>query len=366
MTIINIGTAVPAHAMTQDDRHQIARDYVICEEKDRWFTPYIIEKSTVERRHSVILNSSVGDLRERQALFPTVSECIQENGPTTAERMEAYIKHASPLAMAACRQAFEGCGLTPREISHVVTCSCTGFNSPGVDIDLINQLPLSPATQRTHIGFMGCQAGLNGLRVAQAFASANPRACVLVCATELCTLHYQYLCANDQKVANSLFADGSAAVIVAGEYWKEYAQPGNWKIAGTGSCIFKDSYDSMTWLVGDHGFKMSLSGQIPSLIEHQAYGWLAEWLSQYGLTPENINHWAVHPGGPQILNAFEKGMSLSKGALGHSRSILKANGNMSSATIFFILQQMLHAQLEAPCVAIGFGPGITIEATLFR
>jgi predicted naringenin-chalcone synthase len=365
MSMICIGTATPPFAITLEDRFQIAENFVIGDAKERMFTPYIIEKSTVERRHLSVLNASTGTLAERQTFFPNASECLETGGPSTGERMIAYEEHATALAKAAVMQTFEQASIKPSDITHTVTASCTGFNAPGVDIDLIREFSMAPTTQRTHVGFMGCHAGLNALRVANAYAKADPDACILVSATELCGLHYQYIGKNDQKVANALFADGAASAIILGDNWKKQVPANSWRIAATGSMILPESAEYMTWKVRDNGFTMSLSDRIPKLIEEHLQSWMSCWLAKSGLKLEDVATWAVHPGGPQILNAFERSMSPHTHGVQYSRDVLKENGNMSSATVFFIMQRMMKAQEKVPCVALGFGPGITIEATLF-
>lgn len=365
MNLLSIGTSTPPFAMTLNDRHEVAEKFVAGDEKDRWFTPYIFEKSTVEKRHSVLLDRADGKLTERQSFFVPVAELENPAGPTTGERMVAYERYASGLAIQACRRAIENSSIDPKAITHIVSASCTGFSAPGIDIDLIRQLPLSPSTQRTHLGFMGCHAGLNALRVARALAMSDPRNCVLVSATELCGLHYQSVAQNDQKVANALFADGAGAAVVAGDELSR-GRSQDWKIAFTGSCLLPDSYDHMTWKVSDHGFTMTLSEQIPVLIREHARPWLEGWLERQGLSCEEVRSWAIHPGGPQILHAVQRSLSITRAQLDRSYEVLRDYGNMSSATIFFVLEKMLTQGAELPCVALGFGPGLTLEATCFR
>ena len=364
MNILSIGTANPPFAMTLEDRHEVAEKFVAGDEKDRWFTPYIFEKSTVERRHSVLLNSDEGLLTERQTFFTPVAELENPAGPTTAQRMQAYEEHAPALAVQACRNAFRKADVDPRRITHLVTASCTGFSAPGIDIELIRQLPLLPTTSRTHLGFMGCHAGMNALRVARAYTIADPSACVLVCATELCGLHFQSVAENDQKVANALFADGAGAAIIAGDEF-EMTSCSGWKLLANASCILPDTLNEMSWRISDHGFMMTLSERIPSLINEHTRPWLESWLSRQSASLDEITTWAIHPGGPQILHAVQRSLNLKKPQLATSYEILKNYGNMSSATIFFVLQSLMQQNAPLPCVALGFGPGLTIEAALF-
>lgn len=364
MILESVGTARPQHGISLEDRHQIAEMYVTGGERDRWFVDQIFPKTTVQTRPSVLLKSSVGDLRERQNFFPPAMETEQGKGPTTATRMQAYQEHAPELALLACEDAFKHSRFGPDEITHLVTASCTGFSAPGFDLELVRRLPLPATVKRTHVGFMGCHAGLNCLRVADALARADPGNCVLVCSTELCGLHYQYDGTPDQIVANALFADGSGAAIVCGAAGGSLAP--QWEIAGNGSCIIPDSMDLMQWKIGDHGFTMTLSDRIPDLVKKAAGPWLRSWLATQGLTVEEISGWAVHPGGPQILNAFEVGLGLDSTALRVSRELLREQGNMSSASVFFLLQELRESTASLPCLAVGFGPGLTMEVALFR
>jgi len=231
-----------------------------------------------------------------------------------------------------------------------------------VDVALIKGLDLPATVERSHIGFMGCHGAVNGLRVARGFAGADGRARVLVCAVELCSLHYHYGWDPKKMVANALFADGAAAVVGAGDM---AAPPDAWRLAATGSCVFPDSEYAMTWHIGDHGFEMTLSTRVPGLIGRHLRPWLAQWLGQNGLGLGDVHSWAVHPGGPRILSAVEESLGLDRAALDLSREVLAACGNMSSPTLLFILERLRRRQARRPCVALAFGPGLVAEAALF-
>jgi predicted naringenin-chalcone synthase len=214
--------------------------------------------------------------------------------------------------------------------------------------------------QRVHVGFMGCHGALNGLRVAQALTGADPTARVLLCAVELCSLHFHYGWDPKKVVANALFADGAAAVVGAA------AGPADaWRVAATGSCLIPDSEYAMTWNIGDHGFEMTLSTRVPSLISAHLRPWLEAWLAQCGIALEHVASWAIHPGGPRILSAVERPLGLTEEATVVSREILAAYGNMSSPTVLFILGRLQTRHAPRPCVALGFGPGLIAEAVLF-
>ncbi len=362
MRIIGIGKAVPDNCFTLGDRHQISDSFFIGSDKERRLLPVLYEKTRVRQRHSVVLNASSGRLLDRQSLYAATDGT--HTGPSTAERMAVFEEHAGRLSLKAVQQLRQVTGFEPSTVSHLVTVSCSGFSSPGFDLELIRQTPLQASTQRTHVGFMGCHGGLNGLRVANAFANADPEARILMCATELCSLHYQYAGGADQIIANALFADGSIALY--GMNAQAKCESGSeWTIADSASFVVPGSQEMMTWRILDHGFAMTLSPRLPELIQTHIRNWLEEWLNKHGLKPEDIRGWAVHPGGPKILSAFQAAMELNDEAVSESFDVLHEFGNMSSTTVFFIIDRFITQQNRLPCVSLGFGPGITIEAALF-
>ncbi|MBY0461137.1 MAG: type III polyketide synthase, partial [Gemmataceae bacterium] len=317
-------------------------------------------------------------------------------GPTTGERMAIYAHEAPSLALRASKRAIEEAHFTPESITHLVTVSCTGFAAPGVDFALIRGLGLRPTVARTHVGFMGCHGALNGLRAADAFTRADPSARVLVCAVELCSLHYYYGNAADKLIANAIFADGAAAVVGGDSSSVALHPPGplrgpggapssvalhppgplrgpggdgsrptHWTVAASGSCLIPDSAADMAWTVGDRGFEMTLSRRVPALIAAHLRPWLDAWLRDNGLSLAQVRSWAVHPGGPKIVSAVEETLGLSAADLAPTREVFAGFGNMSSPTVLFILQRLREADAPRPCVALGFGPGLVAEAALF-
>ena len=328
-------------------------------EEHRRLLPKLYRLSGVDRRASVLLDKPEGD-EERQSFFPIPTD-ESDLGPTMRTRMERYECEAGPLAARAAGNALQSGEIDPDSITHLVTVSCSGFYAPGVDVTLIKSLGLRTTVERTHVGFMGCHGAFNGLRVAKAFVESDPKARVLTCAVELCSLHYQYGWDPEQTVANALFADGAAAAVGGGA---GDSSPEPWRLAATGSCLIPDSEDAMSWRLGDHGFKMSLSARVPDLICAHLRPWMESWLAQHGLTLPDIESWAVHPGGPRILKAAGKALGLERDAMGVSRDILSQCGNMSSPTILFILERLRREDAPRPCVALGFGPGLVAEAML--
>ena len=283
--------------------------------------------------------------------------------PGTAQRIACYRTEAPPLAESACRQALHDASLTlpgfeARDITHLVVVSCTGFFAPGMDYELIHRLGLATTVQRFAIGFMGCHGGFNGLQLATALARADHRAKVLLCCTELCSLHFQYSHDPGQITANALFADGSGAAVIGMDHNLEWV----WKAGG--SCLIQDSREDMSWLIGDHGFEMFLSARVPGLIRKALAEWLIPWLAEQGVKRSDIAAWAVHPGGPRILSAVADGLELQPDDLWASRKVLRECGNMSSATLWFILAELRKAGAKGLCLLLGFGPGLMAEAAL--
>ncbi len=359
-TILGQGTAVPEHSIGQSESIDLVASDSWRSEKERRIIRALYRRTGVEKRHSVLLHKRLteGDGPQYDPLFRQKS--ADDLGPTVGARMEVYEERAFPLALRAAASAIERAGLTGKDITHLITVSCSGFCGPGVDLKLIKLLSLPATIGRANIGFMGCQGALNGLRVAQAFAHADPAANVLLCAVELCSLHYHYGWNPEQVVANALFADGSAALVGTLCDANE-----GWSISATGAYVFPDSEDAMSWRIRDHGFVMSLSPKMPKLITEHLRAWTEAWLGRQGLALGDIRSWAVHPGGPRILSSVAAALGLERSALSTSRDILREYGNMSSPTILFILDRMRRAKAPLPCVALAFGPGLSAEAVLF-
>lgn len=361
--ILGIGTATPEHFIEQTDAADTLAKTLCWQGSEQLRLLQALHRRTsVRTRHSVILESSTNCTPARQSFFkpPTSSDDL---GPTMADRMQRYESDAAPLACAAATAALADAEISPVEVTHLVTVSCSGFVAPGVDISLIRNLGFSPDVARTHVGFMGCHGALNGLRVAKAFTDADPNACVLVCAVELCSLHHQYGWNPDKIVANALFADGSAAIIGRRA---AAASDSSWRLAASGSTIIADSEESMGWRIGDHGFEMTLSPQIPDYIRQHLGQWLDRWLAEHGLSVDEIGSWAIHPGGPKILKACADAAGFDARFLEPSKEVLAEFGNMSSPTVLFILQRLRERDAARPCVMLGFGPGLAIEAALIR
>ena len=372
MRIMGIGTAVPEHDAGQAEAAELHAELSGLDRVRARVLRTLYRRSGVERRASVLLDRPDGPLATRQSFYRPVRD-EGDLGPSTADRMGRYEAHAPGLALRAAGRAMSDAGQDPAGVSHLVTVSCTGFASPGVDIRLVEELGLDRDVTRTQVGFMGCHGALNGLRVAHGYVRAEPESVVLLCAVELCSLHFAYGWDPEAMVANALFADGAGAVVCAGGPVAGGRadgpdaggpSPGGWTVASTGTVLLDESGDDMTWRIGNHGFRMTLSSRVPDIIGGQLAGWLEPWLARSGLEPDDVATWAVHPGGPRILDAVEGSLGLDRSRTEAARSVLRGHGNMSSATILFILERLRRERAPLPCVALAFGPGLVAEAAL--
>ncbi|MBS0260816.1 MAG: type III polyketide synthase [Planctomycetes bacterium] len=360
-TLTGLGTALPPFSLSSEQM-AVFTTPLCCETPAQAETlQTLFANSGVRRKHSALLEGdSVGN-DIRQSFYPVGSG---GRGPSTAQRMQAYEKLAPPLALEASQRALQYAQRPPADVTHLVTVSCTGFTAPGIDMSLISGLDLKPTTERIHVGYMGCHGAINGLRVARGLLAADPEAVVLVSAVELCTLHFYSGWDPEKIVANALFADGAASAVLQNSEHAP-AHSAGWKLAAVGSVRIPDSAAAMSWRVGDFGFEMGLSRRIPELIRRHLRPWMEGWLEKQGLRIDQIQSWAVHPGGPKILEATELALQLPEAALATSRGILAECGNMSSPTVLFILDRLRRQGGRQPCVMLGFGPGMVAEAALF-
>ncbi len=360
-SITAIGLALPEFAISQTDAAQRSVVHSVASDRQRQLAPRLYQRSGVESRHSVVLRAGSNGDGIRHTFFSPPDD-DKPFGPTTAERMGAYSDYAAPLALQACRQAIDDSQTTANSVTHLVTVSCSGFEAPGVDIALIEQLGLSPQVSRSHVGFMGCHGALNGLRVAEAYAEASPDAVVLLLAVELCSLHYQYAWTNENLVSNALFADGAAAAIVT----SGHNARAKWTLGAGYAEIVSDSLDAMTWRIGDNGFAMTLSNRVPEIIHRELPRSIDSWLEREGLSRDQVAGWAIHPGGPRIVQACRDALGLAEEQLSASYEVLRRYGNMSSPTVLFVLDRLRQSGVAGPTVALGFGPGLAIEARLLH
>ncbi|AFZ68564.1 type III polyketide synthase [Deinococcus peraridilitoris] len=318
----------------------------------------IYNASAIERRHSVIT-----DLRPESqggAFFDAGSG--QLLSPSTGLRNERYTQTARGLFAEAASRALAACpALTAHDVTHVITVSCTGFFAPGPDYTVVRDVKLNPDVQRYHLGFMGCYAAFPALRAARAFCESDPQAVVLVICTELCSLHVRVADDPDTLIAGSVFADGAAAALVSARLPQGPAL----RLNSFATTLTPTGEEDMAWTIGDEGFEMKLSTYVPAIIEEHLGSALSPLLGP--LAADQVRFWAIHPGGRSILDKVQTGLGLSDEQLQPSRRVLREYGNMSSATVLFVLREILHADGTGQGENVGamaFGPGLTVESAL--
>jgi alpha-pyrone synthase len=344
-----IGVATPAH-----DVHQAFLAFapaMLGSDRDRRLFGRMAARSSIEHRYSVLSVEPAANGADAAMYKPGAF-------PDTAARMRVFEREAVDLALAATADlaAQEGPGWSVGVTHLIVTC-CTGFVAPGLDAALIDRLGLDPGVERTLIGFMGCNAAFNGLKVARHVVRSDRRARVLMVNLELCTLHMQDTNDLEQALSFLIFADGCAAALVT-------AEPRGLRLERFASAMLREGADLITWRIGASGFDMHLSGEVPGVIAQRLPEHARALTGQRPL--DEIAHWAVHPGGRSILDAVETALELDGAALGPARGVLRDFGNMSSATVMFVLGRMLGARAAGPGLAFGFGPGLSVESLAFE
>lgn len=348
--INRIATAVPEH-----DVHGAFVGYArsLLEGTRAKVFDRLVVRSQIEHRYSVLAAS----IDPEKGAVDAGGVYGRGHFPSTAGRMALYEEHAAPLA----EKAIRALGLSGAELAaatHLVVTSCTGMYAPGLDLELVARCGLAPSIERTMVGFMGCYAAINGLKLAHHIVRSEPSARVLMVNLELCSLHLQETADINLMMSFLIFGDGCAASLVT-------ADPVGIAVDRFHAALLPDTQRLITWNVGDVGFDMVLSPKVPAAIEGGLL--LARRAILDGAPSDAIEHWAVHPGGRAVLDAVQQGLELEDDALAGSRSVLHGYGNMSSATVMFVLEGVLKNAREGErgC-AMSFGPGLTAETMLFH
>lgn len=361
--ILQIETGVPDFAYSQEFARERMKSWTESE-RDRRIIHHVYRQSGIDSRHSVCEDFAHP---ASASLFPPDASGGIGN-PGTQARNDVFIRESRKLGIQVARRALAAFPeIRTADITHVITASCTGFGNPGLDYHLITDLGLRSSVQRFHLGFMGCYAAFPALRMAQQFCEANPRAIVLVLCMELCSLHLQVNGGTDSVLANALFADGAACALVHAR--PELAARSAFRLDRFASGLAVDGEKSMTWSIGDHGFNIVLSSYVPDIIGANIEELVTPVLADAGMDRKDVAFWAVHPGGKAILDKVQKALALPVEALAVSREVLRRYGNMSSATIFFVLKEFLKTldrKDEVPVCAMAFGPGLTIELGILK
>lgn len=344
--INRIATASPPHDVHGTflgfGRQMLARDG-----RKRALFDRMAERSGIAHRHSVLAPGGTGGAVDADGFYRLGSF------PGTAARMRQFETHAPALAAAAVEKLLAGDD--PARITHVIVTSCTGFSAPGLDLEIVQRCGLNPSVERTMVGFMGCYASINALKLARHIVRSDPSARVVAVNLELCTLHLHETDDLEEMLSFLLFADGCAAALVS-------ADPKGAAMESFAAALVPDTRELIRWNIRDQGFDMVLSGAVPGTIRGALNGARADILGG----ANDIDLWAVHPGGRTVLDAVEQAFDLPPDALSASRGVLHDHGNMSSGTVMFVLERMLRGQAKGRGCAMSFGPGLVAETMLFR
>ncbi|AQG82033.1 type III polyketide synthase [Spirosoma montaniterrae] len=374
----SIGTAVPVYSKTQQKAAEFMADVLQLDERDSRRLMALYRQTRIDKRHTVLADY----VRPKGDYTFYANTPGMEPFPTVSQRMGVYRQEAVPLALDAIRDCFANyADLDPQTITHLITVSCTGLYAPGPDIEIIEALGLPTTTQRLAINFMGCYGAFNGLKTADAIVRADADAKVLVVCVELCTIHFQKKTETDHLLSNALFADGSAAVVVESRPRPEQA----FRLRSFYCDLLPEGKHAMAWHVSDFGFEMTLTAEVPTFIQ-QGIGQLMErLLDQCNLTLDGIGHYALHPGGRRILEVIEQQLGITTYDNRHAYNILRQYGNMSSATVLFVLKDVWNslrpdplaiettpdtsarnASVPGNILSCAFGPGLTLESMVLE
>lgn len=370
MTVIlrSLETAVPDTIMVQPQVRDVFAAQPGLTRLGQRLVGAAFDSSGIETRYTAVRELTLDETSENPVFFDR--EELRILTPSTKTRNEVYAVEGTKLFVEAARKALEAArGIEAADITHVVTVSCTGFFAPGPDYKVVRALDLKPSVQRYHLGFMGCYAAFPALRSAKAFCDADPDAVVLVISAELCSLHVRSSNNPDTIVGSSLFADGAAAAIISAR-----------DIPLDGPALTLDHFEtvltpvgeeSMAWNIGDEGFEMVLGTYVPHIIDEHIIGALEPLLARdeslKGRDYSDIEHWAIHPGGRSILDKVEAKLGLTPEQLVPARETLRDYGNMSSATVMFVLKNILDQPAtdgNNRICSMAFGPGLTVETAL--
>lgn len=326
------------------------------------------DSAAIDTRYTAVDELTLGSRAEDPRFFDSTTGLLLS--PSTKVRNDIFATEATKLFVEAAQRALDACaGIDGADITHLVTVSCTGFFNPGPDYKIVRALGLNPAVQRYHLGFMGCYAAFPALRAAKSFCEADPDAVVLVVCAELCSLHVRTSNDPDTIMGSALFADGAAAAIITARDLPE--APALLQLDHFETVLTPVGEESMAWNIGDEGFEMVLGNYVPHIIDDHIIGALEPLLSReaslLGLPYRDIRHWAIHPGGRSILDKVQSRLDLSDEQLLPARETLRNFGNMSSATVLFVLKHILEQPAEdgdGRICAMAFGPGLTVETAL--
>ncbi|UZD21757.1 type III polyketide synthase [Algoriphagus halophytocola] len=352
-SIVSIGLANPGAPIAQASIADFMKKAHQLDELESRKLGFLYRKSGIDTRYSVLDDFEKSGSSEF-TFFPKSEDF--EPFPGTKARMDVFSKTAADLCETAARSCLSKPKTHTSEVSHLILVSCTGMMAPGVELQLMERLGLQDSVERYCVHFMGCYAAFTGLKLADKIVLAEPEAKVLLVSVELCTLHFQKEYSEDNVLANSLFGDGAAAALVMN------SEQGM-KMQSYQSNVLREGEADMAWGIGDFGFEMRLSKYIPTLLDKGIQQLLEKFEHKYQLS--TLKHFAIHPGGKQILQKVKEAFQLPDSANTHALEVLSKFGNMSSSTILFVLHSMMEdPAIQGKILAMGFGPGLTLETLL--
>lgn len=349
-----IQTAVPEYCHTQEaitSFYESSTNDLSIKRKIRT----IAKKADIDTRYSVLSDfSSTPDYYT----FFSKNQSLEPESSLT-QRMSCFKTEALQLSLRAIRK-IENLEEIKSSITHIITVTCTGLFTPGLEVEIIRELDLKPTTQRSSVNFMGCNAAILALNNANSICNSIPNSKVLIVCVELCTIHFQKNYSDDYILSTALFGDGCAVVMVESNdsdlpYYRGL------QIKCFNSLLIHKGFQEMAWQITEKGFIMNLTSYVSQMIN----GSLIDFLSSISLDSKSINHWAIHPGGKKILDDFSETLGIDKTVLRQSYDVLRKYGNMSSATVLFVLKQIIESNVDIKkgetIFSAAFGPGLSIE-----
>lgn len=352
-----IGTNLPMYSTNQAQIADFMVKHLNMDAMDEKKLRVLYRATGIQKRYSVLedFNKNLNG----QGFFK------HDTSPSAKPRMELYQKHAIHLAHKAVENVIDQVSIPLDSITHLITVSCTGMYAPGLDIELIENLGLSTSTQRTSINFMGCYASFNALKLASQIVTNDSQAKVLIVSVELCSIHFQDKRDDDSLLANAIFGDGAAAVMVGSE-----PSPRSFRLDNFYNDLALQAKSEMGWFIGDFGFEMKLSSKVPEVIKDGIGELTDKLLSQTQLKRSDISLYAIHPGGKRILEVIEEKLNITKEQNWAARQVLRDYGNMSSPTILFVLKAILDTLTrkdhDKQLLSFAFGPGLTLESAILK
>ncbi len=356
-----IGTAIPNYQLSQDEAATFMTDALQMEGRAKKKLKYLYKQTGITSRASVI--EDYGKDVEEFEFFPKNNTLSPM--PTVGERMRLYEKYALGLCVKAIENTVPP-GFNFKAITHLITVSCTGMYAPGIDVELVVKLGMNTSVKRTAINFMGCYGAFNAIKTAQQICASEPEAKVLIVAVELCTIHFQGNETEDSLLTNALFADGAAALIVS----NENTEGPNFSLENFYSDLVYQGKDEMVWKINDFGFEMKLTALVPEYIKSGIKELTENLLNYLSLEVDDINYFAIHPGGKRILQVIEEVFELDPSDNRFAYNVLEKYGNMSSPTVLFVLKEIMNQLVltdqDKTILSFAFGPGLTLESMLLK